>query len=325
MATHLIVGAGAVGTAAARHLTQQGHEVRIVTRSGSGPVGARIEHVAADATDARRLTELAADVSSIVNAANPPYHRWVTDWPPLAAAMLDAAEHTGARLVIMSNLYGFARGASPMAASDPLDPPTQKGRVRVDMWETALERHRRGRISAVEVRASDFVGPGLGDGAHLGGRFVDAVLRGRSPRVVGRPDVPHSWTYVDDVGRMLAVAATDDRAPGRAWHVVTEPPRTAQEMADALADVAGTDRVTVRGIPPALLRVAGWFSPLVREVRDMTYQFTDPFVIDDGDTVRTFGVEPTPLDEQLAAVVDAARTGSTDITGAAVGGSISAE
>ncbi len=309
MSLHLIVGAGPVGTSTAQHLVDAGHEVRIVTRSGGGLRHERAERVAADAAEVERLVELGAGAASVVNCANPPYHRWATDWPPLATSMLAAAERNGARLVTMGNLYGYGRGTSPMAAGDPLDPPTGKGRIRTDMWETALEHHRRGRVEVVEVRASDFVGPGLGETAHLGGRFVHAVLRGRSPRVVGRPDVPHSWTYVEDVGRMMALAATDDRAPGRAWHVVTVDPRSAQEMADGLADVAGVERVRVAGVPRPMLAMAGWFSPTIRAVREMLYQFDEPFVIDDAETRATFGLEPTPLEEQLRAIVDASTVG----------------
>ena len=47
MDTHLVVGAGPVGTATTRRLLEAGHQVRVVTRSGSGPDGS--ERVAADA------------------------------------------------------------------------------------------------------------------------------------------------------------------------------------------------------------------------------------------------------------------------------------
>ncbi|MEL6893522.1 MAG: NAD-dependent epimerase/dehydratase family protein, partial [Actinomycetota bacterium] len=246
MALHLIVGAGPVGTAAADHLLRLGHEVRVVTRSGSGPDQPGIERIAADATDTDRLATLATGAAAIYNCANPKYHRWSTDWPPMATAMLDAAERAGARLVTMGNLYGYAAGASPMAAGDPLDAPTAKGAIRVDMWREALARHEAGRVRVTEVRASDFVGAQVGDNAHLGDRFVAAVLRGRSPRIIGPADVPHSWTFVDDVGRTLATLGADDRSLGRAWHVPTAPARTAQEMADAIAAAAGVDPVRVK-------------------------------------------------------------------------------
>lgn len=56
----------------------------------------------------------------IYNCVNPAYHRWATDWPPIAAALLDAAERADALLVTMGNLYGYGpvdhAAACPAAA-----------------------------------------------------------------------------------------------------------------------------------------------------------------------------------------------------------------
>src|SRR5689334_21892539 len=105
MARNVIVGAGPVGTATAEHLRAAGHDVRVITRSGQGPAYA--ERVAADAADAERLTELTRGAAALYNCANPLYHRWPVDWPPIATALLTAAERTGAVLVAMGNLYGY--------------------------------------------------------------------------------------------------------------------------------------------------------------------------------------------------------------------------
>src|SRR6478735_851436 len=109
MSLHVIVGAGPVGTATARLLAERGELVRVVTRRGTGPEHAAIERIAADATDAARLSALAAGAVALYNCANPLYHRWLTDWPPLAAALLTAAERSGAVLAVASNLYGYGR------------------------------------------------------------------------------------------------------------------------------------------------------------------------------------------------------------------------
>jgi hypothetical protein len=46
---------------------------------------------------------------------------------------------------------------------------------------------------------------------------------------------------------------------------------------------------------PAMLAVAGIFSPLLREMRETTYQFRGPFVIDATKFEAAFGrLEPTP-------------------------------
>lgn len=307
MGTHVIVGAGAVGTGTAQALVERGEQVRMVTRSGGGLDHPSVERVAADATDQSRMIELAAECLAIYNCANPPYNKWASDWPPLSASFLATAEATGARLVTMSNLYGYAEDASPMRATDPLDPPTKKGAIRVDMWNQALAAHEAGRIQATEVRASDYFGPGLGDTAHLGDRFVPRVMQGKSASVLGSTDVKHSWTYIDDVCQMMAIAGTDERALGRAWHVPTAEAKTVEEMAAAVAAEAGVTTPKVRTLPSGLIKLAGVFVPLMRELPEMMYQFTKPFVIDATDTTELFGIEATSLDQQIKATVDSYR------------------
>ena len=300
---HVIVGAGAVGAGTAQELANRGLRVRVITRSGSGPEDPNIERVAADATDVERLTELTAGAHALYNAANPPYAKWGKEWPPLHDAMLTAAEQTGARLVIMSNLYGYGTATSPMRSTDPLDPPSKKGKIRADMWNSTLRAHQDGRIRAVEVRASDFFGPGIGQ-SHLGDMVIPRVLAGKNVSVVGAPDQPHSWTFIGDVARTLATVGTNDDSLGRAWHVPTLPPLTAQQLVDHIADAAGTGPVRVKQIPRAGLMFAGLFVPDARELREMLYQFDAPFVIDASDTEETFGLAPTPLEEQVRLTIE---------------------
>ena len=78
MSEHVIVGAGAVGSATALLLAERGEHVRLISRRGTGPEHAAIERVAADATDAERLTALATGAGALYNCANPQYHQWFT-------------------------------------------------------------------------------------------------------------------------------------------------------------------------------------------------------------------------------------------------------
>ena len=279
-ARHVIVGAGATGTATARLLAGRGASVIVVTRSGSGPSHPNIELIAADATDSQRLTTISAGASAIYNCANPPYHRWTSDWPPLASSLLTAAERTGAVLVILSNLYGYANPTRPMRATDPLDPSSVKGGVRADMWHAALAAHERGAVRVTEARASDFIGPNIGQTAHMGDRVLDRVRKGKSVSLLGDLDALHSWTAIDDVAMTLATIAEDERAWGRAWHVPTVAPISQRDLVHRMCKIAGVEPVKVKGIPNLALRALGVFVPAMRELREVAYQFEAPFIID---------------------------------------------
>jgi nucleoside-diphosphate-sugar epimerase len=301
MGKHVIVGAGQVGSQVATLLAGQGHEVVLVSRSGSGPGG--VEKVAADASDSAALTRLARGADAIYNCVNPLYHRWMQDWPPIADSLLSTAEATGAGYVILGNLYVYGPPGGPMRESDPLRPTSEKAGVRVRMWQDALAAHEAGRIRVTEVRGSDYFGPGCLDQSHLGDRFVPRLLAGKPVRFAGDPSQPHSWTYVPDVARALVTAATDDRSWGRAWHVPTAPALSAREVAERLCALAGVPDPGVKVMPHWLIRAAGTVSPMLGELEHVRYQFVSPFVIDSTDFQSTFGMAPTSVDEALAATL----------------------
>ncbi|OEJ23871.1 NAD-dependent epimerase [Streptomyces agglomeratus] len=303
MSLHLVIGYGAAGAATARLLTEKGHAVRVVTRSGrSAEPG--IEHLALDATDSTRLTEAAQGAAAIYGCAAPPLHRWTSQWPPLVSSLCTAAEATGAVLVMLGNLYGYGPVDGPMTEALPLAATGPKGRVRAAGWERARELHEQGRITAVEVRASDFFGPGVTDGGHLAARVVPRLLRGRPVSTLGDPDAPHSWSYLPDVASALAEVAVEERAWGRAWHVPTAPALSVREMAGRLAAQSGTGPVAVRRMPPAVLGALSLFSPLIRELKETRYQFDRPFVVDSSAYEAEFTVRATPVDEQVKATLD---------------------
>lgn len=277
--------------------------MRVVTKSGrSAEPG--IEHVALDATDSKRLIDAAQGAAAIHSCAAPPYHRWASEWPPLASSLCAAAEATGAVLVMLGNLYGYGPVDGPMTEELPLAATGPKGRVRAAVWEQAQKLHQQGRIKAVEVRASDFFGPGVTDGGHLAARVMPRLLRGKPVSTLGDPDAPHSWTYLPDVAKALVEVADEERAWGRAWHVPTEPALSTREMVDRLAAQSETGPVAVRRLPPAVLGVAAVFSPMIRELKEVRYQFDRPFVVDSSDYEAEFAVRATPVDEQVKATVD---------------------
>ncbi len=305
MARYVVVGAGQVGGQVCRLAVARGDEVVAVPRSGSGPDLPGVRRVAADAADAEMLARLARGADVLVNAVNPAYHRWPELFGPITRSLIGAAEASGAVLVTVSNLYGYGHVDRPMTEELPQHATTTKGRVRADMWRLALRAHQEGRVRTSEVRGSDYLCPG--DQSPLGDRAMRPLLRGTRVGVLGSPDQPHTWTSPADVARLVVTVAEDERAWGRPWHVPSAPPRTQREALADLAAAAGVGAPTVGTVPAPVLRLVGLFSPPAREIREMLYEFTAPFVLDSSAAEHTFGLAPTPWAEQVAAQVAAYR------------------
>jgi nucleoside-diphosphate-sugar epimerase len=302
MALHVIVGKGPVGLTTAEELVARGHRVRVLSRSGGRSAG-EVEHRQVDASDAGALTEATRGADALYNAVNPAYHRWATDWPPVAAALLTAAERTGAVLVTMSNLYGYGRPSGPMTTGTPLAATDVKGRVRTRMWADALAAHEAGRARVTEARAADFVGPQVpAEHSHLM-RQLPALRAGRRAWVIGDPDARRSWAYLPDVAATLATLGTDERALGRAWHVPNTAPRSQRQALTDLAGAMGLPPVPVSGIPWPVLRAVGLAVPMMREVVAIRHQWDQEFVTDATATTETFGLAATPWEEVLRATV----------------------
>lgn len=304
MSRQLVVGAGLIGGGLARSLVARGDEVVVATRSGTEVPGAHA--LALDAADAEAFADAAAGAETIFLCTNPPYTHWPTDWPPVFAAAIEAAAQSGAGLVIMSNLYGYGPPEGPMTEQSPELSTETKGLVRLAGWHAALAAHKRGDIRAVEVRASDYFGPGSTGTAHLGENFFHAALHSKKAMVVGDPALPHSWSYLPDIVSTLVAAADHDGVWGRVWHVPSGAARPRTTIMEQLnAHYGGHGRVA--GYPHWQLRALAAVNPMMREVEASSYQFRMPFVIDSTETERLLGVTATPWLAALTTTADSYR------------------
>lgn len=298
---HVVFGAGQVGAPLAVQLAARGHEVRVVSRSGAGAGTPGVVAVRADAADPEAAAAAAQGASALYHCINPPYSArvWEAELPRIAASLLAAAGRTGARLVVLDNLYalGNPRGRPLDEESRPA-PCSRKGEIRARVAEQLLGAHRAGTARVVMARASDFFGPG-GANSYFGPFFWPRVLAGKRPQALADPDTLHTWHFIPDVvAGLAALGEGSEEALGRAWMLPALPPATTREMMRRLAAAAGR-RVEVQRVPRLLLSLMAVFAPLFRELLEMDYQWDGPFTVDDRRFRERFGLEPTPREEAI--------------------------
>ncbi len=300
---HVIVGSGPTGQTTAKLLASRGEEVILLNRSGRGENIQGVQRQAVNASDQAAMQQAAHNAAVIYNCANPIYTKWVTDWPPLANSILNAAKTSGAVLVTLSNLYGYAPPTRPMVETDPLNATSVKGQVRAKMWHDALAAHRNGDVVVTEARASDFIGAEFDKRYHTGTRITDPIRAGKTVNILGNPDVDHSWTSINDVAATLVELGSNEKAWGKAWHVPTAEPLTQREVIQRLAELVEADPPKIRPAPDALVTVMGWFQPIMRELKEVLYQFDRPFVVDSSAATNVLGLKPAPIEESLRLTV----------------------
>ena len=291
---HVIFGTGPAGCWTARALCSQGRAARAVNRSGVRPglMPADVEMVEADATDPAQAARAAEGASVVYQALNPPYHRWPELFPALQAAVLAAAKTANASYVSIENLYMYD-ASKPMTEASPVAPVSKKGALRQKMAEDVMAAHARGEVRTTALRSSDYYGPGVLASA-LGERVFGHLVAGKKAQLSGSTTMPHSFSYIEDVGVAAAVLGTQDGALGQAWIAPHAPARTQGQMIEEAGRVLGVEpRFSV--VSPLMMRVVGLFNPAARASVEMMYQFTAPFVADSSRIEREFGLSATPI------------------------------
>lgn len=292
---HVVLGTGPAGTTLARVLREQGHAVRTVARS-TRPGDP--DHVAADLTDPAAARAALIGAAVVYHAANVPYEQQLDVMPRMQTAVLDAAAAAGARLVVLDTLYPYGpTGGTPMTESTPWNATARKGRMRADLDERYLAEDR---IGTVMGRAADFYGPGVVNSS-LGGAVFPSLLTGAAAMALGDPSLPHSYSYIEDVARGLALLGADPTADGRVWHLPTAPAVPTTEVHALLEELTGRELHVDTLAEP---RPWGPFDEaFMAEYEELFYQYREPQIMDSSAFEDRFDITPTPLRDGLRATI----------------------
>lgn len=305
---HVVYGTGPVGTAVIELLVAQGKPVRVVTRSGARKhLPSQVEMVRGDATDPANARQACVGASHVYNCTNPAdYHRWPEQFPPLQRGVLEGAAANKARLIVMENLYMYGpHGGAPMTEGMPLHGRGSRSTTRVQMTEELFAAHRSGKVRVASVRASDLFGPHVTESL-VGERLFEPLLAGKPAQMFADPDLPHSVSYIRDVGRALVTVGAHDAALGRAWHAPNAPATTLREFVRILGDEAGVApklSALPRPVTRALLPLLGVFMPPLRGLSENLYIGYEPYIVDHSAYAHAFGDHATPLHEAIRATV----------------------
>ena len=307
-ALHVVFGAGQIGVPLALELVRRGHEVRVVRRSpGNPPAGATLR--TGDAGDPTFVAEATQGAAAIYHCMNPNYSasQWSRELPRWRIALLTAAARQNARVVLLDNLYMLGRpNGARLSEASPIAPCSKKGEIRAWEWQAWLAAHHKGDVRVTCGRGSDFYGPGATQ-SYFGDAFMPKALGSGVAFTLTRLDTPHSYHYTLDVAAGLAtLGEANDDAYGRWWMLPAAAAESTQAMIDRLGSGLGQE-LKVQAMPTLAMKGLALFMPLLRELGEMGYQWSEPFVTDDRAFRDRFASQPTSLDDGARAMADWAR------------------
>jgi nucleoside-diphosphate-sugar epimerase len=294
MPENVVFGTGPLGLAVARRLISSGQRVRLVNRSGSGraliPLGAELTQAdAADPTASRRVCEGAVVVYHCATAA---YGRWAQFLPPLMNGIIEGATAAQATLVYGDNLYAYGRVDGPIREDLPYRPVGPNTRARAEVATTLMSAHAAGKLRATIGRASDFYGPHARQST-AGDSIFARALTGSPARVLGDPDTPHTYTFIDDFAAGLVTLSQGEEALGQAWHLPSAETVTTRQFVEMV--FAKLERPARVQVPHGLvITMLALVAPPMAAVKETSYQREHPWVVDSGKFTRAFGGRSTP-------------------------------
>lgn len=309
----LLGATGAIGASIAQALSAAGTPFAVAGRSAAGLSAAFGAHPLAahriwNPDDAASLRAAVRGMDTLVHMVGVPYDAFHLH-PRLMRAVVEAAEAEGVRRVLLiGTAYPFGRPqAERVDESHPRDPHTFKGRMRKEQEDILMEADARSALQGAILRLPDFYGPGV-ERSFLADLFA-AAAAGRRAKVVGPIDTPHEFVFVPDVGPVVRALLEREDTFGRTYNLAGAGTITVREVArQAYALAGGTPKLMVAG--KTMLRLAGLFDPVMRELVEMHYLMTTPVIFDGSALERAIGpIAKTSYADGIAQCVAAARAG----------------
>lgn len=302
---HTILGAGgAIANSLAGELMARHIPIRLVSRHPSPMPGAEV--LPADVTD-RDQTLRAIAGSSVVYLCvglKYDYGIWRKQWPRIFDNTIAACKETGARLLFFDNVYMYGRTDGPMTEETPYDPSSRKGDLRARLATQLMSEVRKGHITASIARSADFYGPGTARTSVPDFLVFQRLIKGQRAQWLVNADVPHSFTYVRDAARALAILAADDNSWNQVWHLPTAGPAItgAEFIRQAAAILQKDPRCQI--LPAWMVRLGGLFDRTTSELYEMLYQYAFDYRFDSSKFEKAYDFRPTSYEDGIRATAE---------------------
>jgi nucleoside-diphosphate-sugar epimerase len=306
MSIHTILGAGgAIADHLAGELITRGLPLRLVSRRPAPALGAQL--LPADLTDPDQtlLAVKGSDVVYLCIGLPYDYRIWRRQWPKIIDNVIAACRTTRSRLIFFDNVYMYGHTDEPMTEETPYDPSSRKGDLRARLATQLMSEVRKGNITATIARAADFYGPGTGKTSVPDILVFQRLMKDQRAQWLVNANVAHSFTYVPDAARALAILGSDGSSWNQVWHLPTAAAAlTGAEFIRQAAIALGKES-HYQVLSSWMIRLGGLFNRTTAELYEMLYQYTFPYRFDSSKFEKAYGFQPTPYAEGIRATAAA--------------------
>lgn len=236
------------------------------------PADLRIESEVREAVKGSQVVYLTAGL---------PYdtEMWEDYWPLIMKNTIAACKENQAKLVFFDNVYMYGKVNGWMTEETPYNPCSKKGEVRAKVARLLLDEIKKENIQALIARSADFYGP-RAKNTYVNAMIFERLVAGKKPQLLLNAHTRHSYTFTPDAARAMTLLGNTEEAYGQVWHLPTDSSVLTGEAFLRLANQVFGKANKYSITSPFMIHLASLFSPMIRETKEMLYQFEDDYLFD---------------------------------------------
>ena len=296
---------GAIGIPLARELKNYTDKIRLVSRNPK-KVNETDELFPLDFYDLNQIENAIAGSEVVYVTVGFEYRLkvWEKIWPSFMKAVIEACKKHQSKLLFFDNIYAYAKSAIPfMTEESPLNPPSEKGKVRLQLHEMIMNEVEKNNLTAIIARAADFYGP-ENRGSALSIMVAENLIKGKKAQSFGNIDTIHTYTYTPDAAKATAILGNNDDAWNQVWHLPTTKEKiTVKGWIEMIAKELGVEP-RIQHISVWMIKLIGIFMPIMREFPEMIYQNDRDYIFDSSKFEKRFEIKATPAEVGIKAMME---------------------
>ncbi len=290
-----ILGAGGdIGVFLAKELHAYTDRIRLVARNPQ-QVNETDELFKANLLDAAAVSAAVAGSEVAYLVVGLPYNHkvWEKQWPVIMQHVIDACCRHNCKLVFFDNVYMYNPTAIPhMTEKSFVEPLSRKGKLRERLVKMIFEAIETRGLRALVARSADFYGPGSKNGI-LNTLVLNNMKNGKKANWLADVHKIHSFTYTPDAAKATAMLGNEASAYQQVWHLPTSSERLTGTQYIALTAQILNTKPSCFVLGNFLIGIGGLFSPTIKELKEMQYQYAQDYFFDSKKFNDFFAFSPT--------------------------------
>jgi nucleoside-diphosphate-sugar epimerase len=212
--------------------------------------------------------------------------------------VIDACKEHKAKLVFFDNVYAYGKVEGWMTEETPYNPCSKKGTIRLKVINMMMDEVKKGNLQALIARAPDFYGVGT-DMSFVNVMVIQNLAKGKKAQWMGDVNKKHSFIFVPDAGKSTAILGNTPAAYNQVWHLPTDQNTLTGKEFIELSAKAFSVKPSYMVIPKWMLKMIGFFNPIIKESVEMLYQNEIDYIFDSSKFGKSFGFKPTPYESGI--------------------------